>query len=275
MIKSILVGIGGTEFTDIAAERALEIAKIHNAQVTAVTVVDFKRLQKLGPVPPGAGSHARRLREIRTETANERIEAAVTKLDGGCQDLNVSCNIEREIGDPFEMLISHARYNDLIIFGLRSLFTYGFVKEPRDALIRLVSQGVRPILAVSSELRPVKRVLIAYSGSMESAKTMRYYVQLKPWADVKLRIVHFGERAEHGTRLLADARSYCRTHGFDTETDLVEAPAREGLIKYAQENDFDLIVMGNSARNAIMRQLIGDTLLHTIQEADRPLFLAQ
>jgi nucleotide-binding universal stress UspA family protein len=275
MIKSILVGIGGTEFTDIAAERALEIAKIHDARVTAVTVVDLKRLQKLGPVPPGAGAHARRLREIRTETANERIEAAVTKLDGGCQDLNVSCNIEREIGDPFEMLISHARYNDLIIFGLRSLFTYGFVKEPRDALIRLVSQGVRPILAVSSELRPVKRVLIAYSGSMESAKAMRHYIHLNPWPEVSLHIVHFKEGSEREPFLLKDAADYCQAHGFEVQTDLVDGTARQGLLEFARENDADLIVMGNSVQKTLARHLLGDTVLETIKSADRPLFLSQ
>ena len=275
MIKRILVGIGGTEFTDVAIERALEIAKIHDAIVTGVTVVDIKRLQKVGPVPLGGAAYADKLRKKRTEITKERIEQAVTKCEDGCRKSGIACKIEQETGDPFELMISHARYNDITIFGLRSLFDYGLTPEPRDALIRLVSQGVRPIVAVSPQYREIRRVLVAYNGSMESAKAMRRYVQLRPWANVTLRIVFLGDENERAQGLLEDARGYCQAHGFDAETELVKAPAKNGLIEYAQANDFDLIVMGNSSRSILVRQIVGDTVLSTIQQADRPLFLAQ
>ena len=275
MIKRILVGIGGTKFSDVAVQRALEIAKYHDAAVTGVTVVDLKRLQKVGPVPMGGLAYAEKLREQRTEITKDRIEQAVAKVEDGCKDASIACSIEQETGDPFELMISHARYNDLTIFGLRSLFDYGFTPEPRNALIRLVSQGIRPILAVSPEFREIRRVLIAYNGSMESAKAMRRYVQLRPWADVGLRIVYFGEKDDGALKLMDDASGYCRAHGFDVETDVVSGSAKEGLLAYAQTNDLDLIVMGNSIRSILMRQILGDTVLHTIQQADRPLFLAQ
>ena len=62
---------------------------------------------------------------------------------------------------------------------------------------------------------------------------------------------------------------------FETETDVVAGSAKDGLIEYAQKNEFDLIVMGNSIRSLLFRHLLGDTALNTIQNADRPLFLAQ
>jgi nucleotide-binding universal stress UspA family protein len=40
MIKRILLGLGGTPFTDVAIERAVELAKIHGDLITGVTVVD-------------------------------------------------------------------------------------------------------------------------------------------------------------------------------------------------------------------------------------------
>ena len=172
-------------------------------------------------------------------------------------------------------MIGHARYNDVTIFGLKSLFDYGFTIEPRDALIRLVSQGVRPIIAVSPQFRLVRNVLIAYSGSMESAKAMRRYVQLNPWRNVRLRIVHFGKCDDSTEKLLKDAADYCRDHGFANETEIVDQSARGHLIEYAQQNDMDLIVMGNSIRSLLIRHLLGDTVLNAIQQSDRPLFIAQ
>lgn len=275
MIKRILLGLGGTPFTDVAIERAIELAKDHGARITGVTVVDAKRLKKIGPLPPGGDAFAQKLREKRLSITEQRIDKAIEKFTKKCKKSGISRKVKRETGDPFETMIAHARYNDVTIFGLKSLFDYGFTVEPRDALIRLVSQGVRPIIAVSPQFRSIRKVLIAYSGSMESAKAMRRYVQLNPWRNVDLRVVHFGKSDKGVGQLLKDAADYCRDHGFNTETESVTKSAKDHLLEYAQQNDMDLIVMGNSIRNLLFRHLIGDTVLNAIQQTDRPLFLAQ
>jgi nucleotide-binding universal stress UspA family protein len=275
MMKRILLGLGGTSFTDVAIERAIELANEHGALITGVTVVDTKRLKQVGPVPPGGGAYAEKLREKRVEITEQRVEKAIEKFIAKCKESGISNQIKRETGDPFETMIAYARYNDVTIFGLKSLFDYGFTVEPRDALIRLVSQGVRPIIAVSPEFRSIRRVLIAYSGSMESAKAMRRYVQFNPWEDARLRVVHFGKGGNDTEQLLEDAAEYCRDHGFITETELVDNSPKDHLIEYAQQNEMDLIVMGNSIRNLLFRHLLGDTVLNAIRQSDRPLFLSQ
>ena len=50
-----MIGIGGTPFTEVAIRRAIELANLHNSTLTGVTVVDLKRIQKIGSVPIGAG----------------------------------------------------------------------------------------------------------------------------------------------------------------------------------------------------------------------------
>ena len=275
MIKCILVGIGGTSYTDVAIQKAIELAKLHDSILTGVTVLDLKRLQRVGSVPLGAGAYAEELRKMHTEVTEERIEEALANFENKCRQANIAYKIERETGDPFDLMISHARYNDLIIFGLRSLFDYGFTPEPRDTLIQLVSHGVRPIIAVSTEYREIRKVLVAYSGSMESAKAMRRYVQLRPWPNANLRVVFFGEKDERAAELTEAAREYCQAHGIEAESDVVTGSAKDGLIEYAQQNEFDLIVMGNSIRSLLFRHLLGDTALNTIQRSDRTLFLTQ
>ena len=275
MIKRILLGLGGTPYTDVAIERAIELAKEHGARITAVTVVDTKRLKQIGPLPPGGDAFAQKLRKKRLLITELQIQKAIEKFRKKCEKSGISTKVKRETGDPFEAMIAHARYSDITLFGLKSLFEYGFNVEPRDAIIRLVSQGVRPIIAVSPQFRSIRRVLIAYSGSMESAKAMRRYVQLNPWRNVDLSVVYFGKRNRSTDQLLKDAADYCRDHGFNTETKSVARVAKDHLIEYAQQNDMDLIVMGNSIRNLLFRHLLGDTVLNAIQQTDRPLFLAQ
>ena len=47
MIKRILVGLGGTPFTTTAIRYAVELAKVHQAEVLGVTVTDRRRLGAL------------------------------------------------------------------------------------------------------------------------------------------------------------------------------------------------------------------------------------
>ena len=276
MIKRILVGLGGTPFTSVSIQRAVELAKIHQAQTTGVTVLDLNNVEKVGPVPVGAGIYAQRMRERKKQVTREAIENTIDTFKSHCSEQNVACRrIEYEQQEPFSAMISEARYNDLTIFGLRSIFDYGFTSDPNKAIVKLINHGVRPILAVSEQLRPIKKALIAYSGSMESAKAMRQFLHLRPWSDIELQIVHFKQGKASEDILLKNAADFCAAHGFEVKTDLVTGNAHLDLLPFARENEADIIVMGNSIQTTLIKQLLGDTVLETIKNADRPLFLSQ
>ena len=275
MIKRILVGIGGTPFTEVAIERAVELAATHNAHLTAVSIVDPERVCRMGPVPPGAGIYTRRMCENRLEVNRQQIEEAIAKLEDKSNRSGVKLDVEWETGNTFDLMIDHARYHDLIVFGLRSIFDYQLAEEPEKDLIRLLSHGVRPILAVSDRLRQIRRVMIAYSGSMESAKAMRQFVQFNLWPDAELDIVHFGEGSVKANALLKDATAYCRSHGRVADNRMIPGTAGHRLLKAAQDSQADLVVMGNSIRSIWLRKMLGDTVLSTLTRADRPLFLSQ
>ncbi len=276
MLRRILVGIGGTPFTKVAIERAVELASIHGARITAVSVMQPGRVCKLGPVPPGASMYAKRLCQTRLKVTQQQLEASAEEFEKSCKNADVAFRIYWETGHTFDRMIDHARYHDLTIFGLRSIFEYQLADEPEKDLIRLLSNGVRPILAVSNRFRPIRKVMIAYSGSMESAKAMRRFVQFKLWPKASIILTHFSDKVSSDTRsMLEHAADYCKDHGFETQTRLVSGYADQQLLSLSAELGADLIVMGNSIRSIWLRKVLGDTVLNTLTRADRPLFLSQ
>jgi nucleotide-binding universal stress UspA family protein len=275
MIKRILVGLGGTPYTQFAISRAIELAQAHQAELTGVTVVDVRRLKRVGPVPLGASASAKELHEFRLEVAQDHVEEATAQFETACRKAGVSYCVRQEEGNPFTTMAADARYHDLMIFGLKSLFEHDVVRDPHDVLVRLVAEGVRPILAVSPDARPIKRVLIAYSGSTESAKTIKWFAQLKPWPQAKLRVVTFEHPPEEAEQLVGDAAEYLRSHNFEPEEAYAPGSPKHGLLRYAAEWKADLIVAGNSAKNLLLRRTLGETALNLITNTDRPLFLAQ
>jgi len=278
MIKRILLGLGGTPYTAVAIQRAVLLAKPLDAEITGVTVLDPHRLATAGPAPEKRPADA----TTRIALTRERLEAAIGAFESACAAAGVRHRVEREgNASSFEVMISLARYHDLMIFGLRSIFEYGVSgpdqpeEKPKDTLARLVSAGVRPIIAVSETFRPIRKALIAYSGSMESAKTMKRFVQLRLWPEAQLKIVTFQSSESRARRLLFDASEYVRAHGFHVEADWNPGSPKDFLLPMATQWQADMIVMGNSARSLLVKRVLGETALQIIRDADRPLFLCQ
>ena len=224
------------------------------------------------------GEHAAdKLHKHKIVVTKEQIEEVISKFESACAEDGIKYQVKlEERKNPFDLMISLARYHDLMIFGLQSLFEYGIsVENTKDLLVRLVSAGVRPIIAVSDEFRSIQKALIAYSGSMESAKTMKRFIQLHLWPDVKIKIVTFQSSEDKAQRLLFDASEYCRAHGFAVETESNPGVPKDLLLPMATLWQADMIVLGNSLRNLLVKRLFGETALHIIRNADRQLFLCQ
>ena len=274
MIARILVGIGGTPFTPTAIRYAVELAQAHQAEVLGITVIDRRRLAAL---TKASGTSQDVVLELqRLDAAEQQREQAIEDFESACANAGLSYSVARESGDPFEKMISQARYYDLMVFGLRSLFEYDvFGNAPSDVLTRLISRGVRPILAVSQGYRPIRRALLAYSGSMESIAAIRRFMQMGLWPDLSVKIVTFEHAPEVAAELLADAADYCRAYGCDAEVEHVAGSAQELLLGHATDWNADVIVVGNSAKRLWLKKLLGETAMHAIRHATVPVFLSQ
>jgi nucleotide-binding universal stress UspA family protein len=274
MIKTILVGLGDVPYTEAATRYALELADRHEARLTAVTLVDPDRLAP-GAVPLGGGESAKEWYEYRMQMTREVVERSIDHFESRCRDAGRKFRVVREEGNPFERLISCSRYHDLMICGLKNLFDHGVIDEPPYELIKLVEEGVRPIIAVTPQHREIRRVLIAYSGSPESAKTMRRFVSLNLWPDVEYHVITFDKDANAAKERLEAAQWYCEAHGFTPVTCHLTGSPKTGVLQYAHEHDMDLIVMGNSAKQFLLRRIFGETVLNTVSQTDRCVFLYQ
>ena len=247
----------------------------HEAAVTGVTVMDLAHLTDVGPIPIGGGAAAHSLEEHRLTITRQRVEAEITNFEHACANAGIDYGVDREDGDPFELLTQLWRYHDVTIIGLRGLFEYGLVHQPDDVIIRVIHHGVRPIIAVAREHRTIRRVLMAYNGSHESAMAMKRFAQAHLWPDLTVKVACFGFEDAKAVPLLADAARYLRAHGYDPECESLPGYPKEGLLKHSKQWHADMVVMGSTSRSRIMKLVLGDTALEALIHAEVPLFLSQ
>lgn len=275
MIKRILAGVCDPQYTASVARYSTEIAKRCSAEVTAISVTDIERLRNVGPVAIGGGTFANDLVSERIEMNDKAILQSLDILTRLCDEAEVPCHVVRAGGSPYKKLLDASRYHDLMVFGLRGLFEHGVIGEPPNELVQLIESGVHPVLAVGPNYRPVHRVLVAYSGSVESAKTVRNFIHLDLWPDAEVKVIHVGDSEDSGHALLTDISEYFAAHGRKVETELMEGSPNEVVLKQAGEWDAELIVVGNSAKSLIRRRVFGETALVAIRDSELPLFLSQ
>ncbi len=274
MIRRILVVLGGTRFTPSAIRLGVELAERHGARVTGLAALDRRRLERVGPVPAGATVYAERLRARRLAARRKAVDAAVRTFCEASEEAGIRYEVVEDEGDACELVAALSRYYDLTVLGLRGLLACHVGAEHSEAVqTRLVGGGVRPVLAVAGEPRPVRRVLIAYSGSAGSAHAMGCFLQLMPWPDVRVRIVTCHSSEREALRLLADAAEYCSAHGWEPETRWVSGPPGRELLGEAERWDADLVVAGSGARSLLRCRHVGDTALYFMRHARRPLLL--
>ena len=279
MIKRVLLGIGGTPFTKVAIRRAIELCQTHGAQLTAVTVIDEKRLRNVGSVPMGASGVAQEWRDQRIEEAYKQVEECVEELKESCEKAKVHLTILYEEGQPFQLMIEHARYHDISVFGLRSMFEYdilhGTGAKPANIIDRMTSHGVKPIIASSENFKPIRKALIAYGGSIRAAASMHLFIQMKLWPDMEIRLIDCSNDEGLAHRYLSDAKAYVRAHGYEPEVVHRQGNPTKEILAEAGEWDADIIVLGTSCESLITKTIFGSTAKHIIQKADCPLFIGK
>ncbi|MCP4657511.1 MAG: universal stress protein [bacterium] len=276
MLKRILVALSGTPFTPVAVKHAVELARRYDAVVTGVTLIDLKRIHVVGAVPVGGGAAAQALRGHRTDLIRQRIEEEIERFESVCKEAGVHYQLAHETEDTFTKLCDLWRYHDLTMIGLRGLFEYEVIKNPDDMVARLINRRVRPILAVAEDYRPIRRALVAYNGSMGSAKAMKRFVRMGLWPDAKVKIVVFN-RDDEAEQLLSDAADYYHVYGYDdVETAHVRcASPREELLKQAAAWESDILVMGTQSKMHLLKHVLGSMTTQALRHAEIPLFLTQ
>lgn len=272
MIKRILVVLGGSRFMDSVITSATNLARIHGATLRGCAIVDENLVDPGESVPIGGGGAAKDAREQRVDLVRTGALEAMHRFQEQCDKAGVSYTSEVLEGDCVEVLREAWRYQDIGLIGLREIFDYGVVTQDPEIVVRLINEGVRPLIAVDSRPTEMKRVLVAFNGSFECCKALKQWTLLHSNEDVAVRIVTVGEDCTDDD--LEAARNYVADHGVaSVETSRLEGDVVPALLDDARSWGADLMIAGSTGRSWISRMMIGDTARELVEKSDIAVFM--
>lgn len=299
MFKKILLPVDDSACSTHAGEYGLELAKQFDSSVLVATVVE--ELPKLYK----GGDWAKALRE-----QGEQLVATWTKR-GGEKKLPLETLVIA--GTPTEQGVAESIIHtakeqgcDLIVMGThgRRGLAHAFLGSVAERVIRLATLPVMLVRqAKDAAVINWQRILVAVDGSAASRKALRYADHLAQKTNAELHLIHvipdlppplvdpigvggvaasltYGDalkQLEHEARLVMEvSRAEVDTQNtvFHTARAQRERVA-ETLVKYAKEQDCQLIVMGTHGRTGFNHFLLGSVAEGVAHTTPVPLLLVR
>ncbi|EGT5696104.1 universal stress protein [Cronobacter sakazakii] len=167
-------------------------------------------------------------------------------------------------GTPDEIL---AELSDLRLMVLGRRGSQHQVGSHLENVIRLQK---KPLLVVPENYSVPSRAMFAYDGSEESRRNLERLTMSPLLCGLECHLVMVNGKEEE----LLNAQQILRDAGIENSTvHLSGQSVRDTLIRYAEENAVDLIVMGAYGHSRLRRFLIGSHTSEMLQNTSQPLLI--
>lgn len=276
MIRRILIPLDPSRYTQTAIRYACEIAKLQNSEIMGMVALNIPEIEKsIGPVPAGGLYWADKLEHSRIETTKRHIEALLEKFKNICEVAGVKHSEAELQGSPSELIMYQSIFYDLVVMGIRTYYYYKKAEDPGVSLEKILLHTITPILAVPKNYVPIKKVVIAFDGSLPAARALQRFSHLAVAKDFEILLLIANPNKEDAEYYLRQAGEYLRAHGL---TNVKTEWTREPIIAAMQDRflDYaDMVVIGLHSKSVIKNFFVGSLTKYLIETAQKPLLIAQ
>ena len=280
MYKSILLCTDGSPAAEVAADYSIWFAKQLNARLRALYITDIRLLE--GPWMSdlsgavGAQSYLGLVPQIQ-RFQQSRAAMILAAVDKRCRDAHVSCETEHETGGLIQVMLEHERRADLVVLGQRGEHTQWSGGMLGSGVERMVRASVKPCLVTPEKFQPVKHMLIAHDGSLESGKALHAGIDLAMTLDSEVTIITVCQREaeEAASKVLNEAVQLAQDHELKPHAQLVHGNAETEILNHCETARATLIVMGAYGHTRIRELILGSTTSHVMRKASVPVLLVR
>jgi nucleotide-binding universal stress UspA family protein len=270
LIKRILIPFDFSETAELSMEQGLFLAKIVNAEITLLHIVE--NVSFTSAISQALGGVEKKIESV----SQDRLQAYANEV----QDKHgLPVSIRTEVGRVYRKIIEVAKdmKSDLVIMG-----THGSAGYQKFSLgtntSRVVQECPCPVLSVQSHAKEMgfKKILLPIDESNESRQKVPFAVGLAQFYNAQiilLGIINFsGDDLIRRFKIkIEQVEDYVVNHGLDYETVYREGNDLAGItLKSAEELDADLLVIMTEQEPSITGFLLGTYATRVVNNSRIP-----
>jgi len=278
MIKSILLAVDGSVYTDAQVSHGIELAKSFQSRIKVLSIVDIRVFEwavAMGtegfvPVIPSKvfQDESKRILESKADAVLEKCAALI-------EQHGLDYEVEKIHGPPADVICEKAHLVDLVIMGARGEYAKWESKLVGATLEAVVRQCNKPIFITPKALRNIKKILIAYDGSDKANHALQMGAFFAAKLEVPTTIVTIHDNEQMRKKFLREASTYLQPYSVDSETVGLSGSPENEIADFAHQNDIDLIMMGAFGHSRIREAILGSTTEQVMRKSKIPIVLCK
>jgi nucleotide-binding universal stress UspA family protein len=279
MIKSILLAVDGSVYTDAVISQGIDLAKLLNAQLRISTIVDvriYEWVLNTGgegymPVIPANVFH-----DESYKFHSERADALLNAIDKRLHESKIQYELEKREGSPVEVLCDLSRQVDLLVMGARGDYARWGDRMLGQTLEAVSRQSHSPIMIVDKVYKPFTSVTCAYDRSEHSNNALKLSGYLAETLEFPIEVVSVFDDEEERRTALSEAQKYLEPYKLEIRLRHEAGDPATTIAQVTKDAPQPtVLVMGSYGRSRIREAILGSTTVQVMRSAAKPLILAR
>lgn len=279
MIKSILLAIDGSNYSEAILKYGIDLAKKTDAHLRVLTVIDIRifewavaiGVEGFAPIIPST-TYQEESQKLLEDKAEKVLDLASKVLKKAA----VSFEVEKVSGSPVEIICDRSRLVDLVVMGSRGEFGSWRDKMLGATLEATTRLCIKSIMVTEKDYQKISHILLAYDGSNNSNKAL-------PWAgyfaqnfNVPLTILTIDADEDNAKSNLKEATDYLASYKLRKVDTLVkDGDAEKEIVETCRETRADLIMMGSYGHSRIREAILGSTTVQVMRISPVPVLMVK
>ncbi len=273
--------MGNSEFSKNSLKVSLSIAQKLQARLSLFHVRDTSKIKDvmmsyrtMGAVSldvPAMGPAEGELHLIQAELDKEKM--TVDKYYEEIKPLlTVSHSFNEVEGDVAEEILKASRTVDLISMA-RVIKSNGDCLEVQPAIMHVVKNTNKPLLAICEDKEIGDHALVAYDGSRSANNCLRAIGDLSAFFK-KITVLTVKKIKEDALPILEEASHYLQSYGLSVETVHLAGNPLDQIVNTAKELNVSLIFIGGYGDNKLKEMLVGSVTEKVLTHTTIPVLLS-
>ncbi len=275
MLRSVLIGVDGSEFTNSALELGIRSALRSHAVLMGLGIVDVPAICRPEMVPLGADYYKEKSEEHRLSSARRRVQSFLERFTQRCGEAGVACKGLQAEGDPAEQILAEAQRCDVVLLGRETHFRFATQESADDTLKQVLRNSPRPVVVAPERLRNGESIVVAYDGSVQAARALQAFQSSGLAAERDVHVIAVGSDPVETAHQADRAVEFLRSHAVATTLHVIASRGAiaEALLAQAEILKAELMVMGCYGQSTMREFFLGSVTRTALKESSAPLFL--
>lgn len=277
MLRSILIGLDGSEESAAAVKLGIAWAGRTGALLVGIGILDEPTIARAAPVMLGGEPYSDPvIYRQRMHDARGQVEQFLENFALDCARAGVAFKLLEDVGLPSQEILREAQRYDAIVLGTRTRFHFEVQVRTDETLWRVIRDSPGPVVAVPASARHGCGTLVAFDGSFQAVRSLHAFVATGLGKSSPVHVLSVATDRVEAARTAERAIDYLRHHTIVAEAHTLatgQSPA-QAILQYADQVDAGLIVLGAYGQPGLKEFFIGSVTGTLLKESQFPLFLS-